>query len=118
MEGSQWETHSLMVSLPLGGISFVAVEGLRPSREHTNDNKNTVIIHTNWQLNEVQLQVCQGSTGRRSEASGDKSNFSRIMNLTSQTLLVDYFCSFIQISPPMSVHNLSHLKCPVVGEGM
>ena len=95
----------------------MAVESLRPSRKHTIDNKNTVITHTKWQLNEVQLQVCQGSRGRRSETSGDKSSFSRIMDLTGQTLLVDYFCNFIQVSPPMSVHNLSHLKCPMVGKG-
>lgn len=31
---------------------------------------------------------------------------------------VDCFCNFIEISPPMSIHNLSHFKCPVMGEGM
>lgn len=51
-----------------------------------------------------------------SEASGDKNCFSKIMDLTSQTLLIDCFYSFAEDSPPMSVHNLSHLKCTTVGE--
>lgn len=60
------------------------------------------------------LQMFKGSRGRRSEVSGDKNYFSRIMDPLGQTLLVDCFCSLTEVSPPMSAHNLSHLKCTVV----
>ena len=44
----------------------------------------------------------------RSEASGNTDSFSRIAGLTGQTLVVNRFCDFV--SPPMSVHHLSHFK--------
>lgn len=40
------------------------------------------------------------------------------MDLTGQTLLVDCFHSSIEGPPPMSVHNLSHLKHAMVGKRM
>lgn len=42
--------------------------------------------------------------------------FSRVMDLTSQTLLAD-FAVFVEILPPISVYSLSHLKCTMLGEG-
>lgn len=53
-----------------------------------------------------------------SEASGDTNYFSRITDLTSQTLSIGYFYSFAEISPKMSVYNVSHLKCIMVGKRM
>ena len=38
--------------------------------------------------------------------------------LTGQTLLVDCFHKLINVSSPMSIHNLRHLSCTMVGEGM
>ena len=49
-------------------------------------------------------------------ASGGKTNFSRIVGLASQTLLVDCFCKCMEVSPSVFIHNLSHLKGTVVGE--
>lgn len=42
---------------------------------------------------------------------GDKNNFSRTMDLSSQTLLVDCFHNFIEVSPLIFSHSLTHLKC-------
>ena len=85
---------------------------LNLSRKHTYNNKNMLITHTKWQANEVQLQVFKGSRRKTSEASEDKSSTSR------QTLLVNCFCNFIEVSLPTSIDNLSHLTCPMVGEEM
>lgn len=52
------------------------------------------------------------------EACGDKNGCFRIMDLTGQALLVDYFHNFIKVSPTTSIYRLSNLKCTVVGEGM
>ena len=40
------------------------------------------------------------------------------MDLADQTLPVDCFPNFIQVSPPTSMHNLRHLKCTTVSERM
>lgn len=40
------------------------------------------------------------------------------MDLASQALLVDRFYNFVEVSPPLSIHNLSHLKRAMVGEEM
>ena len=54
-----------------------------------------------------------GSRGRRSEPSGDKNRFSRIMEPTGQISVVNYFCKVIEVPPPMFIHNLSHLNCTI-----
>lgn len=71
-----------------------------------------------WQLNEVRLQVFKGSKGKTSEASGNKTYFFRILDLTSQILLVDCSCHIIKVSPAMSIYNLRHLKCLMVSKVM
>lgn len=53
---------------------------------------------------------------RRSEASGVKGSFSRIMDLTCRTLLVDFFVFFFTILSPTSVHISSHLAYAMVDE--
>lgn len=40
------------------------------------------------------------------------------MKLAGQTLLVDCSYNSVEVSPPTSIHNLSHLKCTMVGEEM
>lgn len=61
--------------------------------------------------------MCSKGPEEESEASRNKNSFSRIMDLTSQTLLVDC-CIIIEVSPPVSFCNLSHLKCIMLVEGM
>ena len=55
-------------------VGFAAGEVFNLSGKHTYNNKNILVIYTKWQLNEVQLQVFEGSRGRRSEASGNKNS--------------------------------------------
>lgn len=61
---------------------------------------------------------CKMVWGRRPEATGSKSSFPRIRDLAGQSLLVDCFHKLINVSSPMSIHNLCHLSCTMVGEGM
>ena len=68
-------------------------------------------------MNEVQLQVPKGPGGK-SVAPEDKIGFSRIMYLAGQTSLVNFLCSFIDISPSKSIQNLSHFRCSVVSKRM
>ena len=49
---------------------------------------------------------------------GIKTVFFRIMDLTSQTFLVDGFCYFIEVSPRMPAHSLNNLGCSMESEGM
>lgn len=93
-------------------------EGFSQSVKHTYNNKNILTTQAKWQLNEIKLQVFKRSRGRSSEASENKTSFSRIMKLAGQTLLVDCSYNSVEVSPPMSIHNLSHLKCTMVGEEM
>ena len=79
-------------------------------------NKNIWINHTEWQVNEVQLQVLQGSRERKSEAAGDRNDFSMIMDPAGHTLLAICLCNYIEVSPPKSIQNFSHLKCSMVGK--
>lgn len=90
-------------------MSFAGGEGFSLSWKRIYNNENILKTHVKWQLNEVQLQVFK-ATRRRSEASESKTSFSRIMDLTGQTMLVDCFYNFIEVFPPLFIHNLSHLK--------
>lgn len=71
---------------------------------------NILITHTKWQLNEVQLQIFKSFRGK-SEAFGDKNSSSRVMDSTGQTLLImdltGQTLQFIEVSPPISINNLS-----------
>lgn len=48
----------------------------------------------------------------------EQNYFSKIMHLTDQTLVINCFHSFIQVSPLLFIHNLSNLKCTMVGKRM
>lgn len=63
---------------------------------------------------------CRYSKSQRKEfeASRDKNSFPRIMELAGQMFLVDSFYKFMKASPPMSIYNLNHLECTMMGEGM
>ena len=50
--------------------------------------------------------MCSKGPEGGSQVSGNKNSFSRTMNLAYQTLLVDCFCNFVEVSPPMLIHNL------------
>ena len=76
------------------GTNLAAGKSFNPSREHTRKNKNILVTHTWWPLKKIQLQVFKVSRGRRSEAPGNKNSFSRIMDVTSQTWLVDCFLPY------------------------
>ena len=39
------------------------------------------------------------------------------MDLTSQMLMVNYFCSFKEVFPPVFIYNLNHLTCTMMDEG-
>lgn len=80
---------------PCGSVSLLGEKGFAPPGKHTYNNKDILVTHATWQLNEVQLQVSKGSRRRRFEASGNKSSFSRIMNLADKTLVVNCFCKYI-----------------------
>ena len=95
----------------------MAGEIFNPSGKHMCNHRNILTIHTRWQPNEVKLQVFKDPQGGP-DASGDKNSFSRITDLTGQTLPIDLFWSFTAGSLPMSTHNPSHMKCTVAGEGM
>ena len=72
---------------------------------------NMWITHIECWVDEV--QVSRGSRGRKSEAAEDKTDFSRIRHLASQTFLVNCLCSFIDVSPSKSIQNLSHFRCSI-----
>ena len=99
------------------GISLFAGKGLNPSRKCTHNDKGILTTHTKWQWNEFQSQVSKGYRGRRHEVSGDKKLFQ---GYGSDRLDIGGkpFCTVIEAFPPMSIYNVSHFKCPVVGEGM
>lgn len=63
---------------------------------------------------------CKYSKGQEGEGLRlwEQNNFSKIMHLTDQTLVINCFHSFIQVSPLMFIRNLSNLKCTMVGKGM
>ena len=97
--------------------SFATVKAPTYS-ENIHMTRSILIRHTKWQLNEVSQQMFRGSRERKPEATGNKNSFSRIMGLTDQTLQVLCFCSFMEVSLPRPIHNPSHLKRAVLGEGM
>ena len=66
-------------------------------------------------LNEVQLQVFQGPEGGGLRPVGTKIVFPWYGPDRSD---VAGRLHFIEISPLMSIYNLSHLKCTVVGKEM
>lgn len=99
-------THSLTVSLPPEGISLVTGE----ASTHPVNTQQHVADPCCWQLNEIKLLLFKRSAGWMSEAAQDKVSFSRTMD--------HRFNISVEVSPPMSIHNLSHLKCTVVGEEM
>lgn len=69
------------------GINFVLGKGFNPSGKHANKNKCILLALTRWQLKEVQLQVFKCPERENLRPLG-KNSFSRIRDLTSQTLLV------------------------------
>lgn len=56
-------------------ISLKAGEGFSPSRNHTDSNKNILLTHSKWRLNQVQLQVFKGYRGKSFEAPGQIVSF-------------------------------------------
>lgn len=95
-------------------IFFFTVRHKPRSWKRLQKMQRTLITRTKM-IAEVWQQVLRGSR-RRSEAS--ENNFSRIMDQTGQALLVVCFCSFTQVFTLKSIHNLNHLKCTMVGEGI
>ena len=72
----KWEARVLAVPLPLWGHQLCGKGEALTHPENTSNNKNILMSHRKWQLNEVQLQVLKGPRGRTSEASGDGNSFS------------------------------------------
>lgn len=88
-------------------------KGFNPSRKHTcttgDLDQEAVEFSASTGVQKVQRS--------RSETSGDKNRFFRIVDLTSHTLLQACFCNFRDVSPLMSIYDLSHLECTVMGAG-
>lgn len=93
--------------------SLVGWKGFNPSRKHTcttgDLDQEAVEFSASTGVQKVQRS--------RSETSGDKNRFFRIVDLTSHTLLQACFCNFRDVSPLMSIYDLSHLECTVMGAG-
>ena len=70
------KAHVLAVSLPSWGHQLCGEGEAVTHPENTYNNKNILMSHRKWQLNEVQLQVLKGAGGRSCEASGREVVFS------------------------------------------
>lgn len=85
---------------------FVAGKYFAPSRKHWQSTVNCRLMKSS--------HSCLIGTRRRFKTPGNKPIFSRIIEHKGQTLLID--CNFVKVSTPMSIYNLSHLKCTMVNE--
>lgn len=99
----KWVTHFPTVLCYFEGISLAAKKVYNSSGKHTHNYRNILVITTKWQVNEVHQQVPEGYKRGAWRPLGSKNGVSRVMDLTSQTLLIDCFCNFIEVSPLMSI---------------
>lgn len=74
--------------------------------------KHKLAAGTERQWNESSHQCSQGLRGRGLRLLGTKT-FSRVVDLAGQTLMVNCFHSFVEVSPPVFIYNLNHIKCIV-----
>ena len=127
----KWVPQSLAIVegvLQVGNIfsnSFFATvkaSALQQGKPSTHLENRHRVIRTYWQpvLSRNWMKPsCRCLKGPEAEGLAPlwtKTVFPRIIYLTGLTLLVDCFRNFVVVSPPMSIHNLSHTKCTMVTE--
>lgn len=112
------EAHSLTVSLPTWGRSALRQGKASPHLENTHTMTRTcwlTILSGRWIKSGWRVLW---SPQKRSEASENKNSSSQDYGSGRSGIAGRRFLQFVEGSPPMAIHNLHHLKCTMVGEGM
>lgn len=106
----KWEIQCEDISL---GVS----ECFSPSGKHTY-NINKLVVHTAWQLNEVIYRYSEGPEGGGLRSLGTKIVILGDCGPDRSDITSRLRLQFNKVFLPISVHNLYHLKCTLVGEGI